>query len=250
MYEERPYVYTGTKRFFLVLGVSFMLVGLGLVGLAAYAVFLRSGPEKQWLYVIPNRPPASPAVLGAVSDSVSPLAGQKYTMVIDKISVDAPVGAYGVDANNVPEVPFDSRIVAWYNFSAEPGSGGNAVFAGHRTWNGDAVFRHLSDLQNGDRIVLRGENGAHLVYQVFHTELLDPTNASAASWMYSTNYDVITLITCGGDYRKTDDPIFGAEYDKRQVVRAALVRDDGTALPPQAAEPGATTPSDPTQPGG
>ncbi|HSP54233.1 MAG TPA: class F sortase [Dehalococcoidia bacterium] len=249
MYEERTYVYTGKKRFFLVLGVAFMFVGLGLVGLAAYAVFLRSGPEKQWLYVIPNRPSATPIVLGAVSAPVSPLAGQKYTIVIDKIGIDAPVGAYGVDANNVPEVPFDSRIVAWYNFSAEPGSGGNAVFAGHRTWNGDAVFRHLSDLQNGDRIILRGENGAQLVYQVFHTELLDPTNSTAASWMYPTTYDVVTLITCGGDYRKTDDPIFGAEYDKRQVVRAALVRDDGTA-PSQAAEPGATTPPEADQAGG
>ncbi|HET9477051.1 MAG TPA: hypothetical protein VFP63_06155, partial [Dehalococcoidia bacterium] len=63
---------------------------------------------------------------------------------------------------------------------------------------------------------------------VFHNELIDPTNATASSWMFPTDFEVITLITCGGDYRKTNDPIFGAEYDKRQVVRAALVRDDGT----------------------
>jgi len=58
---------------------------------------------------------------------------------------------------------------------------------------------------------------------VFDTELVDPTEASARRWMDATDSDVITLITCGGDYRKTNDPIFGAEYDKRQVVRASLV---------------------------
>jgi hypothetical protein len=56
--------------------------------------------------------------------------------------------------------------------------------------------------------------------------------------MYPTDYEVITLITCGGDYRTNDDPIFGAEYDKRQVVRAALVKDGAVAPPPQPASPG------------
>lgn len=238
MYEEPHYEYTGKKRFFFVIGAACMLAGFLLVGVAGYAIFLRPEPEKQWIYVIPGRTEASPAVLGAVSATAAPLVGQKYNLVIEKLGVDAPVGVFGLDADNVPEVPFDPGIVAWYNFSAEPGAGGNAVFAGHRTWRGDAVFRHLADLQNGDRVILRGEGGAQLVYEVFHSELIDPTNATAVSWMYQTDYDVVTLITCGGDYRLTDDPVFGAEYDKRQVVRAALVRDDGATPPPQAAQPG------------
>jgi hypothetical protein len=67
---------------------------------------------------------------------------------------------------------------------------------------------------------------------VFHTELIDPSDATAATWMLPTDFDVVTLITCGGERTLTDDPIFGAEYDKRQVVRAALVRDDGSAPQP------------------
>jgi LPXTG-site transpeptidase (sortase) family protein len=230
MYEDLryEYAYTGKKRLFLVIGVAGMLAGLSLVGVAAYAMFLRSGPQDQWVYVIPGRADPSPAVLGAVQAPSAPLVGQRYNMVIEKIGVDAPVGVFGLDANGVPEVPYDREIVAWYDFSAEPGKGGNAVFAGHYTWRGDAVFRHLEDLQNGDRIVLRGEAGAQLVYQVFHSELIDQADAAAVSWMLPTDYDVITLITCGGDRRLTDDPVFGAEYDKRRVVRAALVREDGS----------------------
>lgn len=238
MYEEAHYEYTGKKRFFFVVGAVGMLAGLLLLSVAGYAIFLRPEPEKQWIYVIPGRTESSPVVLGAVSAPAAPLVGQKYSLVIEKLGVDAPVGVFGLDADSVPEVPYDADIVAWYNFSAEPGVGGNAVFAGHRTWRGDAVFRHLEDLQNGDRVILRGEGGAELVYEVFHNELIDPLNATASTWMLPTDFDVITLITCGGDYRKTDDPIFGAEYDKRQVIRAALVRDDGVTPPPQAAQPG------------
>jgi LPXTG-site transpeptidase (sortase) family protein len=229
MYEDSPYEYTGKRRLFFVIGVASMLAGLALVGVAAYAFFLQPEPEKQWIYVIPGRESAAPtAVSGAVDAPGSPLVGQKYSLVIEKLGVDAPVGVFGLDANRVPEVPYDADIIAWYDFSAEPGAGGNAVFAGHRTWRGDAVFRHLEDLQAGDRVILRGEGGSQLTYQVFHNELIDPTNATASTWMLPTDFDVITLITCGGDYRRTDDPIFGAEYDKRQVVRAALVREDGS----------------------
>lgn len=232
MYEEPRYGYTGKKRFFAIIGMAFMLAGLGLVGLAVYAILLRSGQEDPGAYVIPVRSDPAPAVLGA-SGPGAELVGQKYNLVIETLGIEAPVGVFGMDENNIPEVPFDPAIVAWYDFSAEPGNGGNAVFAGHRTWRGDAVFRHLEDLQNGDRVVLKAEGGAQLVYQVFHNELVDPTNATATSWMLPTDFDVITLITCGGDYRRTNDPIFGAEYDKRQVVRAALVRDDGGTSQPQ-----------------
>lgn len=219
---------TGKRRFFLVLGLFAMLGGLVLVGVAAYLALSRPEATGPSLYVIPRRPEVTPVVLGAVSAPQSPLAGQKYNLVIEKIGVDAPVGVFGLDENQVPQVPYDPWVVAWYNFSAEPGTGGNAVFAGHYTWNGDAVFRHLGELQNGDRIIVRGENGTQLVYSVFHSELIDPTDEAARKWMFPTDYEVITLITCGGVRTETDDPIFGAEYDKRQVVRAALVREDGS----------------------
>lgn len=232
MYEEPRYQYTGTKRFFFVVGAACMLAGICLVGVAGYVIFLQPADEKQWIYVIPGRPEVSPAVVGAVSAPSAPLVNQKYNLVIEKLGVDAPVGVFGVDENNVPEVPYDRDTVAWYDFSAEPGAGGNAVFAGHYTWRGDAVFRHLGDLQNGDRVILRGEGGLQLEYQVFHTELIDPSDATAATWMLPTDFDVVTLITCGGERTITNDPIFGAEYDKRQVVRAALVRDDGSAPQP------------------
>lgn len=217
MYKDYPPKYTGQKRFFLFTGLFGVVLGLALLGVAVYAMFLRPGSDDALPYAIPVRHDPSPAV------GSGPITGQKYNLVIEKLGVDAPVGVFGMDENQVPEVPFDPGIVAWYDFSAEPGNGGNAVFAGHRTWRGDAVFRHLDELGNGDRITLRSEGGSALTYEVFHSELVDPSSDSATSWLLPTDYDVVTLITCGGEYRKNNDPIFGAEYSGRQVVRAALV---------------------------
>ena len=42
--------------------------------------------------------------------------------------------------------PHNGYDVGWYAFTAAPGSGDNAVFAAHVTWNGVAVFYNLSSL--------------------------------------------------------------------------------------------------------
>jgi sortase (surface protein transpeptidase) len=51
--------------------------------------------------------------------------------------------------------------------------------------------------------------------------------------MFSTDKDVVTLITCTGTYTDTNDPVYGGEYDKRLIVRADLVSVNN----PQPAQP-------------
>ena len=67
-------------------------------------------------------------------------------MVIDSIGVNAPVVPEGLTADDVPIMPLNAYDVAWYTFTAQPGTGGNAVFAGHVTWNGLAVFYYLNEV--------------------------------------------------------------------------------------------------------
>jgi LPXTG-site transpeptidase (sortase) family protein len=152
-----------------------------------------------------------------------PFAGEEYRIVIEKLGVDAPVREYGLDENAVPEVPTGpdaKEVVAWYNFSAQPGTGSNAVFAGHVTWYGDAVFRRLSTLVPGDVIKLRGEDGTELVYTVTDVFSVDPNDPDSVRVMSATDTDMITLITCDGTFVDTNDPVFGGEYSSRLVVRA------------------------------
>jgi LPXTG-site transpeptidase (sortase) family protein len=145
-------------------------------------------------------------------------------IVIDKIGVDAPVEVYGVDDDGTPQVPFRGDVVAWYQFTLPPGTGSNAVFAGHLTWNGDAVFKRLGELQVGDRVAIRGaDTGQELVYRVSDSKIVDPNDgAAAAEAMGPTETDSVTLITCAGEHFVTDDE-FGGGYTQRQIVRAELV---------------------------
>lgn len=159
------------------------------------------------------------------------LGRDEYDIIIDKIGVQAPVKTFGLDPATadspkplpaVPQGPEGGQEVAWYDFTAEPGAGGNAVFAGHVTWSrSPAVFYSLSSLEAGDTIRLRRRDGAvEIGYRVFSVFLVDPNDPDSVKVMEPVDGAVITLITCGGKYIPAT-PGHPADYDSRVVVRAA-----------------------------
>jgi len=197
---------------------------LGLVAAAAVGFFMFKGGSDEQAPVVQATPPATVAATPPPA-AVERLDGS-YRMIIEKIGVDAPVVTYGLDENRIPIVPTGSdasQVVAWYDFSEKPGSGGNAVFAGHVTWNGQAVFYNLTSLQAGDIIKFRDDNGREIAYRVTSNALMDPSDPSALQMMYPTSKDVVTIITCGGSFYRTGDPVFGGDYTNRIVVRGELV---------------------------
>lgn len=173
--------------------------------------------------VVTPTPSPTPTV-AAVAEP--PFRNAPFHMVIDRIGVNAPVFTYGLDANAVPQVPLNAWDVAWYDFSSPPGGGGNAVFAGHVTWSGQAVFYNLDQLVPGDSIVLRGEDGSELRYTVSESFLVDPADPNALAVMGPADSDMITIITCDGDFYYTGDPVFRGDYTHRRVVRAGLTSFD------------------------
>ncbi|TMB69675.1 MAG: class F sortase [Chloroflexi bacterium] len=228
-----------TKSFLLVLGGSAVVAGAILTSFGLYRELASGGDtsvpslasqhrtDPGGIYDRPlgvvRAPAATPEpVVAAVPEP--PLPEAAYHIIIDKIGVNAAVFPYGVDANRVPEVPLNADDVAWYNFSAPPGTGSNAVFAAHVTWNGRAVFYDLKEVQIGDSIVLRGDNGTEIAYVVSDSFLVDPNDPNALSVMAPTPADVITIITCDGSFYRTSDPVFGGDYTNRRVVRATFSR--------------------------
>ncbi len=210
-------------------GVAFV-IGIGLLGFAAFSAFGGGDSAKPEVLVhLSASPSPTPVVTKAPATPTPvptpPLGDEAYTMVIDKIGVDAPVEAFGLDANQVPEVPTGpdaAHVVAWYNFSAKPGTGSNAVFAGHVTWFGAAVFYSLTDLTAGDDIKLRGQDGTLLTYKISDVYDVDPNDPNSIQVMAGTSSDTLTIITCDGSFTHTGDPVFGGEYNKRLVIRAGL----------------------------
>ena len=218
------------KRRPLIAVGAVSLLALGVLG---YAVFPGGGEEEATLVAVSPSPSASaspaPTVAPAPPPPPAPLPpplSDTQSMIIDRIGVNAPVAVYGLDENRVPVVPtgdWAGGVVAWYDFSAKPGTGGNAVFAGHVTWNGAAVFYSLSTLGAGDQIRLVDDRGAQVVYQVVMNESMDPNDPATLQMMYPSDHDILTIVTCGGSFYRTGDPVFGGEYTSRTVIRAALV---------------------------
>lgn len=152
-------------------------------------------------------------------------------MIIEKLGVDAPVMELGLDANLAPQVPLANNtpaglspadVVAWYNFGAKPGHGGNVVFSGHVDWLGKlGVFGQIRNLQEGDLIRVFLQDGTDFTYQVTSSQAIPWDDPEVVQLMLPTDYETITLVTCGGTWMPNRaDPIFGGNYTHRIVVRA------------------------------
>lgn len=152
-------------------------------------------------------------------------------LVIPDAEVDAQVVTMGVDAQGVMEAPNNGYDVAWYDFSARPGWGGNAVFAAHVDYYniGPAVFWHLKDLEQGDIVEIHLTDGTVLRYAVTVKQQYDAATAPVQEIVGPTPTETLTMITCSGTFNSGT-----SQYDKRLVVRAERIVEPPAALPPGA----------------
>ena len=78
-----------------------------------------------------------------------------------------------------------------YPSTALPGEGSTVAIAGHRTTYG-APFRHVDELERGDRIVMRMPYG-RLTYRVERTRIVDP---SAVGVVRDVGHEQLVLTAC------------------------------------------------------
>jgi LPXTG-site transpeptidase (sortase) family protein len=230
---------TPWRRALLVLGSIAMIAVIG--GAAAGAYFVTRGDSAEGVaddaavVDLTNEPidldlaPQEPSVLTPTPVAPPPLGDSGYQIVIEKLGVTAPVSTFGMDENLIPKVPYTATDVAWYDFSARPGTGGNAVLAGHVTWNGPAVFYDLDQLAAGDQVKLQGQDGTQILYQVTDVFQVDTTDPDSRKVMWPTDEDVITIITCSGKFFDTNHPVLGGDYTHRLIVRGDLITVDRPA---------------------
>ena len=151
-------------------------------------------------------------------------------IVIEKAKIDAPIVDKGVNEEGVMQAPDNATDVAWYDFSAHPGFGGNAVFAAHVDYIrvGPAVFWNLKDLEAGDLIRVRLADGTEYRYTVTFKKQFDAATAPVNDIVGPTPKETVTLITCGGTFNAATH-----QYDKRLVVRAERVVEGTPPAAPQ-----------------
>ncbi|MEU0189525.1 class F sortase [Streptomyces afghaniensis] len=140
-------------------------------------------------------------------------------LLIPAIEVDTPVISLGLAPDGtvrVPPVTADDRA-GWYRHSPTPGRTGPSVILGHVTVGryGDGVFRHLSELHRGDRIVARLENGTAAEFAVTAVRTVPRTRFPVDDVYGNVDRPELRLITCGG--ARTGDG-----YADNVIVFAAL----------------------------
>jgi sortase A len=200
-----------------------LLAAAGLaVLLGGLCVGLLTGQRAAWPAAhAPAQAQATVQPPAAIADpSVPPAAKGSFVpaeLVIDKLGIHAPVEVKGIDAHNVMEAPDRGTDAAWYGFTARPGSGSNAVFAGHRDFGRvgqPAIFWHLDELRTGDVVEVWSAQRTAIRYRVTQTWDYSLGDMPMAKVLATDRVDEVTLITCSGTYAS------GLGYDRRLVVRA------------------------------
>jgi LPXTG-site transpeptidase (sortase) family protein len=174
--------------------------------------------------VMPIPAPATEetAVAPAVAPALPvPSAGaQLARLVIPSAKVNHRFVVRGLTPRREMEDPGGKDDVAWYNFSALPGNGSNAVLSGHVDWytGQPGVFWYLRDLKQGDEIQVHYSDGLILSYRVTRVEVFGADDAPVAEITAPTATDTLTMITCDGVFSKS-----AKDYTKRRVVWAERV---------------------------
>ena len=199
--------------------LSLVIMAAGLASLvAAAALFVLtlsdehySGPDTATTFVEPLDP--SVFATPTVPPSEAPIA----EIAIPRFEITAPIVIRGVNAAGVMETPDGPTDVAWYDFSARPGFGSNAVFSGHVDYinYGPAVFYNLKDLNPNDVIEVRLADGTVYNSGVKEREVVYANEADVSRIVGPTDAEIITLITCGGTFISAT-----GQYDQRVIVRA------------------------------
>ena len=208
------------QKLTLISGLFLSLLGLALL---AYAYSPpRNDARKTSTYSEPIPAPLeTPAPILLEEDAPNP--SSVLRLELPTLGVEASVVTLGVLADGTMDAPRTPMEVAWYGFSAKPGSSGNAVFAGHVDFAGygPAVFYRLRELKDGDPVIVQMEDKATFTYRVSTSTLYDAATAPVQEIVGPTSTQSITLITCEGVFDRSL-----LEYDKRRVVRAELLSFD------------------------
>ena len=139
---------------------------------------------------------------------------------VPRVGIDAPVDVKSVDGSGAMQDPEGPVAVAWYDFSAKPGTVGNIVMAGHVDYHdyGPAVFWELRNLKSGDRVEVTLADGQTFIYEVASMDYYSASSAPVDEIVGATPYEALTMITCGGSFDSSR-----LEYNERLIVRAKRV---------------------------
>lgn len=151
-------------------------------------------------------------------------------LMINGISVDAPVEPYGVnERTGQMAVPRNVTDVAWYEYGPAPGEPGSAVLAAHvdLAGQGPGVFYRLRDVTPGDHVVIEYSDGSTRVFVIRARVTYEKDDLPLETIFSRAGSPVLTLITCGGGFSESSQ-----SYDSNVVAYAVPLETGSSGRPP------------------
>lgn len=147
-----------------------------------------------------------PTVTPTTPPTPRPVYGQPERIQIPSINLDAPVvpathRIVELAGNLYDQWQAPNKFAAgWQEGSAEIGAADNMVLVGHHNIEGK-VFGDLVELKEGDKVRVSNENGSRW-YVIALIMILEERGATPeqradnAAWLYPTDDERLTLVTC------------------------------------------------------
>ena len=143
-------------------------------------------------------------------------------IVIPDAEVDAEIEVNKIVDGQMLD-PTGPWVVSWYEGTGllgEPDR--NILMSGHVDyWGvGPAIFWTVASLPEGAEVTVHGDKGGTAVYAVEYVErvlIAELTQEKLAEITGPTDYDALTLITCGGEFDYN-----AGEYLQRDIIRCRL----------------------------
>lgn len=224
------------SRLMLVLGIAFLLVGLGIafrdartnrLENIAVAKMIAEANRKLAKSTTPVAALASAAVPATTKPAVNSVAGYvvppdmpRY-LIIPKLGVDARILSVGLDNLGALKTPANVFDTAWFNQSSLPGQQGAMLIDGHvSSWTAHGVFHDLKKLASGDVVKIQRGDGAVFNYGVVKVQLYeaDSVDMVAATMSIDSSKPGLNLISCTGDVISGTN-----DFNKRIVVFATKI---------------------------
>jgi sortase (surface protein transpeptidase) len=164
-------------------------------------------------------PPAIPEVISKASAATVGPRELPAQLIIPAINADIHVIEVGVTKENIMDTPHNFTEAGWYSLGTIPGQIGSAVVDAHVDNGADVpgVFKHLRDLQAGDDIYVKTEQGSQIHFKVTASEAYPYAQVPMDDIVHRNDGAYLRLITCHGTWMPEKNT-----YDQRLVVTAVL----------------------------
>lgn len=145
--------------------------------------------------VTPGPPRTPPPVLAGDTP------GHPVGLRIPSLGLTTRLIELGLRKDGTVQVPRDAGVAGWFRLGPTPGAIGASVILGHVDSSaGPAVFFGLSEMQPGDLVVVRRDDGSTVRFEVRSVRTY-PNDAFPAQRVYGNHgRSELNLVTCGGDY--------------------------------------------------